>query len=98
MSLPLSATGKVKNFAALRTSGDGPAPHEDLTIAEQLETMHVVAEHRPDEVCFIDTKGENHWLAESDLKRFITEHGAEHSSTFVSVHGTDWQNQLFDNH
>ena len=91
MSFPLPATLETDTL----TSGVGPAAHEDLTIAEQLETMRVADEHRPGELCYLNPEGENCWLEESDVKHFLAKHGAEHSSAFLSAHGADWQNQLF---
>lgn len=77
-------------------TGDGPAPHEDLTIAEQLETMRVPDEDRPSEQCFINDQGEKTWLGEDHVSRFIVENGAEFSSDYQLAHGADWTKAFFD--
>lgn len=76
--------------------GEGPRPHEDLTIAEHLETMCRHDEQRPGEQCFIVEHGESHWIDSSDLSRFIHEFGALHPSDYFSRHGTDWRHDLFN--
>jgi hypothetical protein len=77
------------------STSDGPAPHEDLTIAEQLETMRVTDESRPGELCFSDTKGRTRWLSENHVNRFINDHGAEFPSNYLLAHGTDWHDIFF---
>jgi hypothetical protein len=94
MSLSPSASRELAT-ARITHSGDGPAAHEDLTIAEQLELMRVPGEHRPGEQCLLDSKGEHRWVAESDVMRFIVNHGAEHSSDYLATHGADWEEIFF---
>ncbi|RYD37075.1 MAG: hypothetical protein EOP87_04260 [Verrucomicrobiaceae bacterium] len=77
--------------------GAGPGPHEDLTIAEHLETMYSGDEHRPREKCFLDESHEQLWVDEDQLARFLKEYGALHPSDYRSQHGTDWQDDLFQN-
>jgi hypothetical protein len=77
------------------TTDSGPVAHEDLTIAEQLETMRVRDEHRPGEVCFLGEDGRKRWVAESEVARFIRRLGATHPSDYLAAHGTPWQNDLF---
>ncbi|RYD46623.1 MAG: hypothetical protein EOP85_07075 [Verrucomicrobiaceae bacterium] len=78
-------------------SHEGPDPHEDLTIAEHLETMRKCDEHRPGEVCFHAESGEQHWVEEDQLARFIREFGALHPSNYLAEHGTRWEDDLFNN-
>lgn len=94
MSLSPPAPGELAN-ARITHSGDGPAAHEDLTIAEQLELMRVPGEHRSGEQCLLGSKGERRWIAESEVKRFIVKHGAEHSSDYLAAHGADWEEIFF---
>jgi hypothetical protein len=77
------------------TLHDGPRAHEDLTIKEQLEFMRVTSETRPGVEGFINDEGEACWIAESEVRRFITEHGAEHSSNYLLIHGVNWQEDFF---
>ncbi|MES2920725.1 MAG: hypothetical protein V4819_04230 [Verrucomicrobiota bacterium] len=74
---------------------DGPAPHEDLTIGELLETMRACGEHRTGEHCFVNEKGDARWFDDADVLRFVTEYGSEHPSTYHRLQGVDWQNDFF---
>jgi hypothetical protein len=76
-------------------SQNGPAPHEDLTIGELLESMRVKGEQRPGEQCFINEKHEHCWFPDSEVDRFIAEYGAEHPSTYRQRHGGDWRDDFF---
>ncbi len=86
-----------KDTAPTRNPGDGPAPHEDLTIAEQLETLRVSGEHRPGEQCFRDPAGVTCWISEHEVKSFLASHGATHSSDYAEAHREDWQHIFFSN-
>ena len=74
---------------------DGPHPHEDLTIAEQIETMRLSDEHRPGEQCFLTEHGERRWVSESDVEHFIRTYGALHPSNFLVTQGGDWREDFF---
>ncbi|MEO7100417.1 MAG: hypothetical protein ABI162_13730 [Luteolibacter sp.] len=74
---------------------DGPAPHEDLTIAEHLETMRLQNENRPGEQCFRNENGEKRWIPDSELERFLHESGAIHPSDYFSMNGRDWREIFF---
>ncbi len=73
----------------------GPRPHEDLTIAEHLETMCREEKKRRGEQCFVLEDGEPHYLDEDQFTRFVREYGALHPSDYLSKYGTDWQEDLF---
>ena len=77
------------------TSQQGPAAHEDLTIAEQIENMRVTGEHRPGEECFLDSHGEKHWVPTEDIRGFIRSFGAEHPSNYLAKHGISWEADFF---
>jgi hypothetical protein len=94
MSFLSSAPGELET-PRNSNSGDGPSAHEDLTISEQIELMRVPGEHRPGEQCLLDANGGQHWIAESEVKRFITNHGADHSSDYLAAHGVAWEKILF---
>lgn len=72
-----------------------PNAHEDLTIAETLETMRAAAEHRPGEECFVDDLGKKHWVRETEIRAFLRDHGGEHPSNFLSANGVPWTHLLF---
>lgn len=76
--------------------GEGPQAHEDLTIAEELEAMRCPDEHRPGAQCYQDDDGNRHWLNDASVELFISEEGARHSSDYQSIHGTSWQDDLFN--
>lgn len=78
------------------TSPKGPSAHEDLTIAEEIETMRVAGEHRPGEECFLDSHGEKHWVSTAQVQRFVRRFGAEHSSNYLTAHGTSWEADFFN--
>lgn len=77
------------------TATKGPSAHEDLTIAEQIESMRVAGEHRPGEECFMDSHGENHWIAVVEIQSFIRKFGAEHPSNYLAEHGASWETDFF---
>lgn len=77
-------------------SANGPAPHEDLTIGELLDSMRANGEQRPGEQCFVNEKHEKCCFPDREVKRFIAEYGAEHPSTYLRVHGVDWQEDFFN--
>lgn len=72
-----------------------PPAHEDLTIAETLETMRTTVEHRPGEQCFVDEMGRFRWIQDADLKDFVGRFGAEHPSNYFAAHGVDWKESFF---
>ena len=75
--------------------GKGPEAHEDLTIAEHLESMRIDGEHRPGEQCFRGPHGAHCWVEDAVLKSFLAESGAVHPSDFLTSHGTEWDTVLF---
>lgn len=82
------------------TSGDiaptsGPAAHEDLTIAEHIQTMRVSDEHRPGEECFLNGHGEKSWVAAEEVRRFIRRVGAQHPSDYLATYGERWEKDFF---
>lgn len=76
-------------------STKGPSAHEDLTIAEHIENMRVSGEHRPGEECFLDSHGDNHWIATTEVRDFIRKFGAIHPSNFSAEHGRSWEEDFF---
>lgn len=72
-----------------------PEATEDLTIAEHLETMRVREEHRPNEECYRLENGGLAWVAESNVRRFLQEHGGDHPGDYQSATGKSWQETLF---
>ena len=91
MSIPPPRTADLLN----PPTGAGPQAHEDLTIAEHLESIRIRDEHRPGELCFSAPDGEHRWFPESEVKNFIASHGADHPSGFLTSQGTDWQHTFF---
>lgn len=91
----MQTTHSLQQKTEDKPKSEGPAPHEDLTIAEHLETMRQCDEHRPGEKCFVTGNHETLWVDEDQLTRFIREFGAEHPSDYFSQHGTQWQDDLF---
>ncbi|MES2920923.1 MAG: hypothetical protein V4819_05230 [Verrucomicrobiota bacterium] len=87
-------SNSARTLGELET-GYGPAAHEDLTIAEQLQIMRVPGEHRPGEQCFRNCHGEHLWVGENEVQRFVAVHGADHSSDYLNSHGADWQEDFF---
>lgn len=81
---------RAADFAAA-----GPAAHEDLTIAEQLEIMRIPDEDRPGQPCFLTASGEKRRAAELQLEHFIHLHGADFSSNYRLLHGSEWEDDLF---
>jgi hypothetical protein len=77
-------------------SENPPAAHEDLTIAETLETMRVSGDHRPGDECFRDETGAIHWVSKTRLHQFLKDHGAEHPSNYRSANGVPWTDCLFE--
>jgi hypothetical protein len=73
----------------------GPAAHEDLTIAEHIQTMRVSDEHRPGEECFLNSHGEKHWVTADDARRFIRRVGAQHPSDYLATYGESWEKDFF---
>ena len=94
MPFPSPASYELENASTVNPS-DGPAAHEDLTIAEQLKMMRVPSEHRPGELCYLDSKDEYRWVAETAMRHFVVNHGAEHSSDYLLTHGADWEDVFF---
>lgn len=88
MSYPAPILGELQ-------TGDGPPPHEDLTIAEQLQTMRVHGEDRPGKQCFVSANGAHRWIGDQVVQRFVTNHGADHSPDYLNSHGIDWQMDFF---
>jgi len=86
----------MENFPT-DTLHDGPAAHEDLTIAEQLEIMRITEECAPGVDCFLSPDGKITCFPEDEVRNFIAEHGAEHSSNYLKLHDTDWQEDFFQN-
>lgn len=80
---------------AATTASQGPAAHEDLTIAEELETMRVQDESRPGEQCFLNENGEKRWVSESEVNRFLRRLGAMHPAVYLATHGFRWEQNLF---
>ena len=76
-------------------SSAGPPAHEDLTIAELLETMHVSEEQRADEECFLSSNGTKRWVARTEVQRFIRRLGAQHPSDYFASHQMSWENDFF---
>jgi hypothetical protein len=74
---------------------DPPAAHEDLTIAETLETMRVNAEHRPGEHCFLNEDGQERWIHDAEFGDFVGRYGAEHPSNYLAKYGVDWKQIFF---
>ncbi|MEO5912886.1 MAG: hypothetical protein ABIS50_01550 [Luteolibacter sp.] len=74
-----------------------PSAHEDLTIAEILETMRVNDEHRPGEQCFLGERDQRRWISDTELLEFVKDHGAEHPSNYLEAHGIDWKENFFNN-
>lgn len=79
------------------TLHDGPTAHEDLTIAEQLDFMRITEKCGPGVECFLAPDGKTTCFQEDEVQRFIAEHGAEHSSNYLRLHATDWQEDFFQN-
>lgn len=75
--------------------GNGPAAHEDLTIAQHLDTMSAPDQHRPGERCYFNGNGERRWVAVSEVARFLRKHGAKHPSDFEAQFHADWQSNFF---
>lgn len=73
----------------------GPPPHEDLTIAEQIESMRVEAADCPGESCFLDTRGKKCWITNGVVERFVRKQGAIHPSDYRAANGVDWQSLFF---
>jgi len=85
------------SFTSPTKSTKGPSAHEDLTIAEHIESMRVAGEHRPGEECFLDSHGNNHWIATAEVGNFIRKFGALHPSNFEAEHGRNWEEDFFNN-
>jgi hypothetical protein len=77
-------------------SRTGPPAHEDLTIAETLETTRDAASFTPGSSCFILGNQQRHCVADEVLQQFVKQFGAFHPSDFLSVHGVEWESMLFD--
>ena len=73
----------------------GPAPHEDLTIGEILETMRVPSRDRPGEQCFLTEKGEHHWIPDDQVASFTAASGALHPSDYQVANGISWELRFF---
>ncbi|RYD20296.1 MAG: hypothetical protein EOP88_15625 [Verrucomicrobiaceae bacterium] len=88
-----SVSEKAEPDTSLHTQG--PLPHEDLTIAEQLEAMWTEDKDHPGEESFRCEDGKTHSIDKDQLSRFLREFGALHPSDYQSQHGTDWRDDLF---
>lgn len=77
------------------TSSNPPAAHEDLTIAESLETMRVADEHRPGECLFVGSNGRQRWISTAELGDFVGRFGSTHPSNYLATHGIDWEDNFF---
>lgn len=75
--------------------GRGLAAHEDLTIAQHLDTMSAPDQHRPGERCYFNENGERRWVAVSEIARFLRKHGAKHPSDFEAQFRADWKSNFF---
>jgi hypothetical protein len=94
MPYPPPTHGGAERSTPMSTSA-GPSAHEDLTIAEQLETMRVSGEHRVGEECFLSSDGTRRWVASTEVQRFIRRLGAQHSSDYFASHQISWENDFF---
>ncbi len=77
------------------SSFTGPAAHEDLTIAEILETMRVPAQDLTGELCFRDGNGMHHWVSHARASSFLAASGALHPSAYLASTGFPWELQFF---
>ena len=77
------------------TSANPPAAHEDLTIAELLETMRATDEHRPGEALFVGENGKQRWITLPEFGDFIGRFGSSHPSNYLANQGIDWKENFF---
>jgi hypothetical protein len=75
---------------------DGPAAHEDLTIAEHLEALRSTEEDRPGAQAFLNIHGETCWFDDSEVADFIARYGAEHPAEYLATRGEDWLTTFFN--
>lgn len=75
-------------------AGQGPGPHEDLTIAEEVATMRCEEGDRPQQICLLIDDETREWIDQEKLDHFLNEHGALHSSDYESIHGNAWIDDL----
>ncbi len=94
MSYPPPTHGGAE-YQAPEFPSAGPAAHEDLTIAEQLETMRVSGVQRVGEECFLSSDGTPRWVASTEVQRFIRRLGSQHPSHYFNSHHMSWENDLF---
>jgi hypothetical protein len=73
----------------------GPEAHEDLTIAEQIETMRLESADCPGESCFMNSRGKKCWIANGVVERFVRKLGSIHPSDYRAVNGVEWQSLFF---
>jgi len=73
----------------------GPAAHEGLTIAEQIETMRLESADCPGESCFTNTRGKRCWITNGVVERFVRKEGAIHPEEYRAVNGVEWQSLFF---
>lgn len=75
---------------------DGPSAHEDLTIAEILETVRADAgSAHPGQHGYRRDKGKVVWLDQKKADAFLKRHGAEHPGDYQDHHGHDWEDDFF---
>lgn len=80
----------------VQTPTDGPAPHEDLTIAEILQNVHAEAgANHPGKYGYRRDKGKVEWIEQAAAEEFIAKYGAEHPSNYQEQHGQDWEEDFF---
>ena|SRR6478609_2432088 len=94
MPTSLSGYEETEDFPA-DPSASGPAPHEDLTIGELLDSMRAVGEQRPGEQCFINENHEKCWFPDDRVDHFMAAYGSEHPSTYRRLLGADWKEHFF---
>ena len=73
----------------------GPAAHEDLTIAEQTALLATVQKDGDGMLTFHDPAGKIWELPEEHVGSFLEEHGHEHSSDYRSERGHHWEEDFF---
>ena len=74
---------------------EGPSANEDLNIAEQLQTMRMPEKDRLGELCFVNEHRQCRWVGPRKATEFIRHHGAQHSSNYLALHGTEWEQDFF---
>ncbi len=93
MSFPNPASHTAEIASAFPSKG--PEAHEDLTIAEHIQSMRLGSSDCPGESCFINQAGKKCWITDGVVERFIRKSGAMHPSDYQAKNGEEWQSSFF---